>query len=182
MGSTKAFRKPGASSFDGSKMLSYKQSNTTTNAAVKPHLTIQERLQDISIIHWHQPIDEALDLHLHGHLTLTSNTLATDSWKKWPKNYCRAMIQLVQLVPAAQTNELLTVKMAAEGFPDRDIGTQPKVIREVVLEVRKRVGPGDGGTGKKVTGSHVRKTNDTVRGAKVRGHGKRQRGGKKGKI
>jgi hypothetical protein len=151
MGSTKAFRQPGAMNSDGSKMLSGKHSNTkvngitkvdTTTTTPKPHstLTIQERLQDLSLTHWHLPIDTALELHLHGRLTTStsspngassntsssssssSQTLAPDSWTTWPTNYCKMMLKLVQLVSAEQANELPTAKFAAGGLPDREIG------------------------------------------------------------
>jgi hypothetical protein len=148
MGSTKAFRQPGAMNSDGSKMLSGKHSYTkvngitkvdTTTTTPKPHstLTIQERLQDLSLTHWHLPIDTALELHLHGRLTTStsspngassntssssSQTLAPDSWTTWPTNYCKMMLKLVQLVSAEQANELPTAKFAAGGLPDREIG------------------------------------------------------------
>jgi hypothetical protein len=166
MGSTKAFRQPGATNPDGSKMLSGKHSYAKVNGITKanatatttrpqPILTIQERLQDLSLTHWHLPIDSALELHLHGRLTVTnpndngtSKTLAPDSWTKWPTNYCKIMLKLVQLVSAEQANELLTAKLAAEGFLDREIGTQPRVVREVVLDVKKVVGRREGGVAK----------------------------------
>jgi hypothetical protein len=181
MGSIKAFRQPNATNSDGSKMLSYKHTNTTHS---KPLLTIQERLQDASLHHWRLPIDEALDLHLHGLLTFSGKTLTPDSWTKWPKNYCRAMIQLVQLVSPAQANALLTAKMAGIGLRDREIGTQPRVVREVVDEVKKGLGLGGSTVGKKVAGGRVEKTHDSVRGGgvKVRGNGKGQQGRKSGKI
>lgn len=143
MGRTKASRQPSATNSDGFKMPSHKAStpNTTTNAThPKPLLTIQERLQDQSLHHWHQPIDEALDLHLHGLLAIASNTLTPNSWAKWPKNYCRAMLQLVPIVSASRANELLTAKMAKIGFPDRNIGTQPRVVWEVVSDMKGRIG------------------------------------------
>lgn len=189
MGSTKAFRQPGATNSDGSKMLSYKHTtaNTNTNNATSPKpflsfLTIQERLQDISLLHWHQPIDEALDLHLHGHLTLIGKVLTSDSWTLWPKTYCRAMLQLVQLVSPTRANELLTAKMAAMGHRDRDIGTQPGVIWEVVSDVKQRLRQEESATGKKVAGARIEKTHGTSRGVNARGNGKGQRGGKSGKI
>jgi hypothetical protein len=187
MGSTKAFRQPGATNSDGSKMISYESSitrasNDTNAAKPKPQLTIQEHLQDVSLSHWHQPIDKALDPHLHGHLTITNKTVAPDSWTGWPKNYCKAMLKLVNLVSAAQANELLTAKMAKVGFPDRSIGTQPHIIRDVVLDVRKRLGLSDE---EKVAKRAMRRDNKkkaimSMRNA--RGFSTEQRGGKKGKI
>ncbi|KAM0701808.1 hypothetical protein Q7P35_010717 [Cladosporium inversicolor] len=146
MGRTKASRRPGATNPEDSKTLSHKPSTTNTNATTnnphpKSHLTIQERLQDQSLLHWHQPIDEALDLHVHGLLTVTGRLLNPDSWTKWPKNYCRAMLQLVPLVSAPRANELLTAKMAKIGFPSREIGTQPRVVWEVVSDVKKYLEP-----------------------------------------
>jgi hypothetical protein len=180
MGSTKAFRQPNATNSDGSKMLSYKHTNTTHS---KPLLTIQERLQDASLHHWRLPIDEALDLHLHGLLTFSGKTLTPDSWTKWPKNYCRAMIQLVQLVSPAQANELLTARMADIGLRDPEVGTQPRVVREVVDEVKKGLGLGGSTVGKKVAAARVEKTQGTSRGVKARGSEKGKRGGgKSGKI
>ena len=143
MGRSKASRRSKATNPVSSKKLSYKHSTANTNTKVthpKPTITIQERLQDMSLTHWHQPIDEALDLHLHGLLPVTGKTLAPDSWTKWPKRYCRAMIQLVQLVTPSQANELLTNTMAAIGRPEREIGTQPRLLWLVVYEAKVRSG------------------------------------------
>jgi hypothetical protein len=184
MGSTKAFRQTGATNSDGSKMLSYKHSTTNPDAkAPKSKLNPQGRLQDASLTHWHQPIDEALDLHLHGRLTVTDKTLAPDSWTKWTKNYCSAMSKLVRLVHVKQANELLTTKLAAVGFPDRDIGIQPHVVNSVVRHVKKRLGLVDGAVGKKAAVRRGGKAHKIVRGANARsGGGKGQRNGRQGKI
>jgi hypothetical protein len=213
MGRARASRKPSATTSDGSKMLSNKHStikhetnatNTedfkpdsckqehspptaTTNAAhPKPHLTIQERLQDQSLLYWHQPIDQALELHLHGLLAVTGKIFTPDTWMKWPKNYCRAMIQLVELVSPAQANELLTAKMARTGLQNRAIGTQPRIIWEVVEDVKKRLGLLKSSmTGSKVAGGRIEKTktHGPVRGGvNARGSGKSERGGKSNKI
>ena len=179
MGRNKASRHSDANS-QRSKLFSYQ--DIISNARNKPNITIQERLQDMSLLHWNQPIDEALDLHLHGLLSVTGKTLALDSWTKWPEEYCRVMFQLVQLVSPARANELLTAKMAAMGHRDRDIGTQPRVIWEVVSDVKQRLRQEGSATGKKVAGARIEKTHGTSRGVNARGNGKGQRGGKSGKI
>lgn len=172
MGSTKSFRQPGANNSDGSKFSSKDTiSNTRYKAArPKPILTIQEHLQDLSLLHWNQPIDEALDLHLHGLLPATGKTLVPNSWTKWPKNYCRAMIQLIPLVSASQANSLLTAKMALIGQPHRNIGTQPVILWQVLNDVKQR-------SGKK---SRIGKKHSAARGANAKERG--PRGGKSGKI
>jgi hypothetical protein len=83
------------------------------------------------------------------------------------------MLKLVQLVSAEQANELLTAKFAAEGYPDRAIGTQPRVVREVVLDVKRVVGRRDGGVGKF---GHDDRVGGGVSGA--RGGGRGGRGGR----
>ena len=88
------------------------------------------------------------------------------------------MIQLVQLVSPAQANALLTAKLAAIGHRDRDIGTQPRLIREVVDEVKKHLGLNGSTMGKKA-GARVEKTHGTSRGVNARGSGKGQCGGGK---
>jgi hypothetical protein len=138
MGRNKASRRSGANNSKRFKLFSYQ--DIISNAHNKPNITIQERLQDMSLLHWNQPIDEALDLHLHGLLSVTGKALALDSWTKWPEEYCRAMFQLVQLVSAPQANALLTAKMAAIGRPDRSIGAQTQLLWLVVYEARVRTG------------------------------------------
>jgi hypothetical protein len=165
-----------------------KANATATTIRPQPILTIQERLQDLSLTHWHLPIDSALELHLHGRLTVTnpndngtSKTLAPDSWTKWPTNYCKIMLKLVQLVSAEQANELLTAKLAAEGFLDREIGTQPRVVREVVLDVKKVVGRREGGVAKFGHDDRVGGGVPVARGGGRGGRGTpRGRGGKSG--
>lgn len=143
MGRNKASRHSGANNSNRSKPFSYK--NTISNTREKPvhpkdTITIQERLQDMSLTHWHQPIDEALDLHLHGLLSVTGKTLARDSWTKWPETFCRAMIQLIPLVTPSQANALLTAKMAAIGRPNLDIASQLQLLWLIVYEARVRTG------------------------------------------
>jgi len=94
------------------------------------------------------------------------------------------MIQLVQLVSPDQANALLTAKMADIGLRDREVGTQPRVVREVVDEVKKSLGLKGSAMGKKVAGARVEKTktHGTVRGVNARGNGKGQQGRKSGKI
>lgn len=143
MGRNKDSRHSGANNSKRSKPFSYKDaiSNARNKPAhPKPNITDQERLQDMSLAHWHQPIDEALDIHLHGLLSVTGKTLARDSWTKWPETFCRAMVQLIPLVAPSQANALLTAKMAAIGCPDRNIGTQTQLLWLVVYEARVRTG------------------------------------------
>lgn len=114
----------------------------TSPTGPKHTLTMKESLQDASITYWGKPIDEALDLHLHGRLVFadtTCTTLARDSWKKWPQQYCRFMLKLVPLISAAQANELLTAKMATTGAEHRDRGVETWVVRRVVADVNKHL-------------------------------------------
>ena len=80
----------------------------------------------------------------------------------------------MQLVSPVQANELLTAKMADIGYPDREVGTQPRVVREVVDEVEKGLGLGGSTVGKKVAGGRVEKTRDSVRGGGVKARGDRK--------
>lgn len=163
MGSTRAHReqsrtgKPTLNS-DGSKMLP-----AQADYNPKRTLTIQERLQDCAMAHWRQPIDEALEVHLHQRLFFTEveatnintstplvqgsrKTLTPDSWTKWSQRYCKLMVHLIMLVSSAEANQRLSGKMAAVGcyhLYDHLDGLQPWMIKEIIEDVtgRKVQGP-----------------------------------------
>lgn len=197
MGSTKAFRNRNGPAFnsDGSRMLPYKRdpvdtkTKTITNNS-NPVLTIQERLQSLSLLHWRQPIDEALDLHLHGRFTFSasdseSNTdadatgkksLDAESWTKWPQNYCKGLMNLLPLVGPETANELLTAKLATAGLADRDVGVQPWVVKAVVAEAMKRSGQKGA-----VQGLRKRGDGNGQRGARRNYAGRGGRGGQAGR-
>lgn len=199
MGSTKAHHeqshtgKPTLNS-DGSKMLP-----TQPGYNSKRTLTIQERLQDMSMTHWHQPIDEALEVHLHQRLFFTEainattttelgerlrKTLASDSWTRWSQKYCKLMMHLISLVSVAEANQRLSSKMAAVGcyhLYDHLDGSQPWMIKETIEDVtgRKVQGPfrpvaGAGGRGRGLGGF------GQVRGQSTRGGAFASRGGRGG--
>jgi hypothetical protein len=81
----------------------------------------------------------------------------------------------------------LTTKIARIGRPNREIGTQPRIIWEVVEDVKKSLGLLDGNVKgqKRVSGPRVdKKTHGPMRGGvNARGgSGNGERDGKSGKI
>lgn len=103
----------------------------------------------MSMTYWGKPIDEALDIHLHGRLIPTDashKTLAVDSWARWPAQYCKAMLKLVPIVSAAQANELLTAKMATAWVSSRGNCMHPWVIRYVLADLKKHLEQSAGGS------------------------------------
>lgn len=122
-----------------------KQAETETEKQSSPP-NPQTFLKRTSLSHWRRRPTDALELHLHFaiHVDEKKNKLKQHGHKQWPDEYCKALVELIPLVTAAEANRRLTEKMAGRG---ERVGVKAWMVWQVVAEVKGGVGRGGHGGG-----------------------------------